>query len=96
VIKSLLVAKDKNYKFNYGKILYGKHLNTYKFKLSNFFEEAERIIKEIFLLKENSPQQCLNRHCGVCGYNKRCRAELTQKDDLSLLSNMPLKRNFKV
>jgi len=95
VIKSLLVAKDKNYKFNYGKILYGKHLNTYKFKLSNFFEEAERIIKEIFLLKENSPQQCLNRHCGVCGYNKRCRAELTQKDDLSLLSNMPLKEILK-
>jgi predicted RecB family nuclease len=42
------------------------------------------------------PDLVLNRHCGECEYQSRCRKIAVEKDDLSLLANMSAKERQKL
>src|SRR5262249_5861947 len=52
----------------------------------------KKIDKIAMMLTSSAPPELiLNRHCGECEFQARCHKEATQKDDLSLLSNMTAK-----
>ena len=58
----------------------------------------QKEIKDITaLLAGNSPPDLvLNRHCGQCEFQARCRKQATEKDELSLLSGMSEKERKKL
>ena len=48
-------------------------------------------------MADNSPPDLvLNRHCGQCEFQARCRKQATEKDELSLLSGMSEKERKKL
>ena len=75
---------------NLGKITYGDAHATLKVKLPSLVSQVRKTIKDITaLLADNSPPDLvLNRHCGQCEFQARCRERATEKDELSLLSGM--------
>jgi predicted RecB family nuclease len=75
---------------NIGKIMHGDGYSTLKVNLYSLGSEVQKRIKEITrLLADNSPPDLvLNRHCGQCEFQARCRKQATEKNELSLLSGM--------
>jgi predicted RecB family nuclease len=67
-------------------------------KLSSLASEVRKRIKDITaLLADNSPPDLvLNRYCGQCEFQARCRKQATEKDELSLLSGMSEKERKKL
>ena len=81
-----------------GKIMHGDSHATLKVKLPSLASEVRKRIKDITaLLADNSPPDLvLNRHCGQCEFQARCRKQATEKDELSLLSGMSEKERKKL
>ena len=81
-----------------GKIMHGDSRATLKVKISSLASEVRKRIKDITaLLADNSPPDLvLNRHCGQCEFQARCRKQATEKDELSLLSGMSEKERKKL
>jgi len=48
------------------------------------------------LTTDKPPDLVLNRHCGECEFQTRCRQKAVEKDDLSLLSGMSEKERKKL
>lgn len=73
-----------------GKIMHGDGHATLTVKLPSLVSEVQNRIKDITtLLAGNSPPELvLNRHCGQCEFQARCRKQALEKDELSLLSGM--------
>src|SRR5437016_4548201 len=78
---------------NHGTIIFGHSFSVSRFSLQSHRTEARRILKEIKQLNSElrEPRCYWNRHCTLCEYQTRCRAELLAKDDLSLLANIKRK-----
>ena len=81
-----------------GKIMHGDGHATLKVKLTSLAREVQKRIKDITaLLADNSPPDLvLNRHCGQCEFQARCRKQATEKNELSLLSGMSEKERNKL
>ena len=73
-----------------GKIVHGDGHAILHVKTSAFASEVRKLIKSITALLDNNspPAILLNRHCGQCEFQSRCRALARERDDLSLLSGM--------
>ena len=73
-----------------GKIVHGDSRATLKVKTHAFTSEVQKRIKDITaLLAGNSPPDLvLNRHCGQCEFQTRCRTQAREKDELSLLTGL--------
>ncbi len=73
-----------------GKIIHGEEQATLKVKTSGMSTQVKSHIKKIIaLLSGHSPPDLsLNRHCTECEFQGHCRKIATEKEDLSLLSNM--------
>jgi predicted RecB family nuclease len=73
-----------------GKIVHGDGYSMLKVNLPSTGSELQKRIRDItVLLADNSPPELvLNRHCGQCEFQGRCRKQAVEKDDLSLLSGM--------
>jgi predicted RecB family nuclease len=73
-----------------GKIVHGARHSMLKVSLHAMDSELRKLIKDItILLADNLPPELvLNRHCGQCEFQGRCRKNALEKDDLSLLSGM--------
>src|SRR5450631_821570 len=71
---------------------------TLKVKTSALASEARKLIKDITALLADTtpPDLVLNRHCGQCEFQARCRKQATDKDELSLLSGMSEKERKKL
>jgi predicted RecB family nuclease len=81
-----------------GKIMHGDDHATLKVKTHALASEVRKLIKDITtLLADNTPPDLvLNRHCGQCEFQARCRKQATDKDELSLLSGMSEKERKKL
>lgn len=81
-----------------GKIIHGEEQATLKVKTSGMSTQVKNHIKKIVtLLSSHSPPDLsLNRHCTECEFQDHCRKIATEKDDLSLLSNMSGKERQKL
>ena len=72
-----------------GKIVHGDTHSTLKVKTLAFASEVRKRIKDItaLLAGKSPPDLVLNRHCGQCEFQTRCRTLAREKDELSLLTN---------
>jgi predicted RecB family nuclease len=83
---------------SHGKIIHGDNHATLNVKISSLASEVQKRIKDITVLLANNspPDLVLNRHCGQCDFQARCRKQATEKDELSLLSGMSDKERKKL
>src|SRR5215469_3163283 len=81
-----------------GKIMHGDSYATVKVRLSSLTAEVRKRMTEVTaLLADNSPPDLLlNRHCGQCEFQARCRKQALEKDELSLLSGISEKERKKL
>jgi predicted RecB family nuclease len=68
-----------------GVLIHGRSCEVRRLKLGTGVEKARRALEELRALPKKPPILLLNDHCQVCEFRKRCHAEATAKDDLSLL-----------
>ncbi len=73
-----------------GKIMYGENYATLKVKTSALATDVRKLTDKIgtLLASPSPPDLVLNRHCGECEFESRCRQKAIEKDDLSLLAGM--------
>jgi predicted RecB family nuclease len=82
---------------NLGKIIHGDNHAALKVKTSSLTSEVRKRLDKIASLLSSTtpPDLVLNRHCGECEFQARCKQKAIEKDDLSLLSNMKEKERKK-
>jgi predicted RecB family nuclease len=87
---ALLLSEAVGSEVNLGKIVHGDSHATVKVKILAFVSGVRKRIKDITtLLASNSPPDLvLNRHCGQCEFQTRCRTQARKNDVLSLLSGI--------
>jgi len=73
-----------------GKLVHGRDLRTVTVHLDPWIKKARRILSAIRKYENSStpPPLILNRHCGECEFQKRCRQLAVDQDNLSLLGNL--------
>jgi predicted RecB family nuclease len=87
---ALVLSEAAGREVRLGKITHGDGHATLKVNVSSLTSEVKKRIKDITaLLADNTPPNAvLNRHCGQCEFQLRCRKQATDKDELSLLSGL--------
>lgn len=95
---ALVLSKVLGRPVGLGKIIHGEEQATLKVKTSGMSTQVMNHIKKIIkLLSGHSPPDIsLNRHCAECEFQDHCRKIATDKDDVSLLSNMSEKERQKL
>jgi predicted RecB family nuclease len=75
---------------SFGKIIHGDDHGEVKVKMAALAGEARKCVERIatLLSRPAPPELVLNRHCGECEFQTRCRRKAIETDDLSLLSGM--------
>ena len=75
---------------SFGKIIHGDDTSEVKVKTAALSGEVRRRVERIatLLSRPTAPELVLNRHCGECEFQTRCRRKAIETDDLSLLSGM--------
>ena len=87
---AVALSKALKREVSLGKIIHGDNYATLKVKTSALVGEARKRLEKIAELLANPtpPDLVLNRHCGECEFQARCRKIAVEKDDLSLLARM--------
>jgi predicted RecB family nuclease len=95
---ALLLSEAVGRDVNQGKIVHGDSHATLSVKTLAFAREVQKRITDITaLLAGNAPPDLvLNRHCGQCEFQSRCRTKAREKDELSLLSGISEKDRNKL
>jgi len=72
------------------RIIHGDDSVSLKVKTSGLMNEVRNRVEKMRTLLSNSspPDLVLNRSCGECEFQTRCRQKAIEKDDLSLLAKM--------
>src|ERR1017187_7775408 len=75
---------------NFGKIIHGDDHRERRVKTAALAVEVRKCVERItsLLSRPAPPELVLNRHCGECEFQTRCRQKAIETDDLSLLSGM--------
>ena len=94
---AVALSKALKREVSLGKIIHGDNYATLKVKTSALVDEARKRLEKItaLLASPTPPDLVLNRHCGECEFQARCRKIAVEKDDLSLLANMSAKERQK-
>ncbi len=81
-----------------GRIIYGRQRARVTVQLAGLLDKVRLILASIATqqAKGTFPPLVLNKHCAECEFQSRCRQIATEKDDLSLLSNMTEKERRKL
>jgi predicted RecB family nuclease len=98
VFGALALAKTLAAKVDTAKIIHGDKGTTFRLKTNTLSRVVNKTIGQIAVLLSSSstPDLILNRHCPQCGFQSRCRMRAVEKDDLSLLANMPDKERARL
>lgn len=93
LLQSYYIQKECNIKIEYVKVIYGKHLNKRKFKLSALTLSIKKLIGALNAIAIDSaePSLILNNHCAVCEYRAYCMKKAKADDNLSLLDRATTK-----
>ncbi|MCX6982781.1 MAG: IS66 family transposase [Verrucomicrobia bacterium] len=97
-LDAVALSKALKREVSLGKIIHGDDHATLKVKTSALAGEVRKRLEKIAALLANPapPDLVLNRHCGECEFQARCRKIAIEKDDLSLLANMSAKERQKL
>ena len=87
---ALAVSQDLAHVPHVGKLVHGRDHRTVKVHLDPWIKKARRCLSAIRTheIPNTPPPLILNRHCGECEFQKRCRQLALDQDDLSLLANL--------
>jgi predicted RecB family nuclease len=86
------------HEIDFGKIIHGDDHRVLKVKTSALSGHVWKCIERVAALLScpTPPDLVLNRHCGECEFQTRCREKAIEADDLSLLSGMSEKERKKL
>src|SRR5207237_8972416 len=86
----LVVSKITERENGFAKIIHGDDHKTLKVKTAILYSEVQKRIERAaaLLSSRTAPDLALNRHCGECEFQTRCRQKAIEPDDLSLLQGM--------
>jgi predicted RecB family nuclease len=92
------LSKSLRREVSVGRIIHGDDHAALKVKTSAMTSEVQKRVGKIAKLLGNAtpPELVLNHHCAACEFQARCKQQAVEKDDLSLLSNMPEKERTKL
>ena len=95
---AVALSKALKREVSLGKIIHGDDHATLKVKTSGLAGEVRKRVEKMAALLSSPvpPDLVLNRHCGECEFQARCRKIAVEKDDLSLLANMSAKERQKL
>jgi len=87
---AFVLSETQGREVGLGKIIHGEGQATLKVKTSVLTREAQKLTEKIatLLSSHSASDLVLNRHCGECEFQARCRQKAIEADDLSLLSGM--------
>ena len=87
---ALVLSEATGCDVSLGKIMHGDGYATFRIKLSPLVRAVRKRVTDTaaLLARETPPDLVLNRHCGQCEFQSRCRKQATEKDELSLLSGV--------
>lgn len=90
VFDALVLSKHIGRVVRVGKIIHGDDDAVLKVKVAPLVGTVEQLTEKVAALVSGDlpPDLVLNRHCGECEFQTRCRQKATEKDDLSLLSSL--------
>ena len=96
--EALAVAKALGTKVGMAKIIHGDNGATFKVKANTLSRVVNKTIGQVtsLLSTSSAPDLILKRHCPECGFQSHCRKKAVEKDDLSLLANMPDKERARL
>ncbi len=96
--EALVLAKALGARVGIAKVIHGDKGTTSKLRTDALSRTANRIVGKIanLLSSSSAPDLILNKHCPECGFQSRCRKKAVEKDDLSLLANMPAKERARL
>lgn len=96
--EAMTLSKSLGRKVSYGKVIHGDGHVALKVKTASLYNRVDKLIEKIEALisADKAPDLVLNRHCGECEFQIRCRQKAVEKDDLSLLSGMSEKERKKL
>jgi len=85
---ALVFSEATGREVSFGKIIHGDDHSEGKVKTAALAGEVRKCVERIatLLSSPTPPQLVLNRHCGECEFQTRCRQKAIETDDLSLLS----------
>jgi predicted RecB family nuclease len=87
---ALAVSKDLALVPPLGRLVHGRDNRTVTVHLDPWIKKARRFLSAIrkYESPTTPPPLILNRHCGECEFQERCRQLAVDHDDLSLLANL--------
>ena len=95
---ALVLSKVLGRDVNLGKIIHGDDQAALKVRIPPLVAGVRKLIAKVRVLlsSQTPPDLVLNRHCGECEFQLRCRQQATEKDDLSQLPGMATKDRKKL
>jgi predicted RecB family nuclease len=95
---ALVLSEMSGWAVTLAKIIHGDDHSTLKVKTAGLRNRVTKLTEKIaaLLSTDSAPDLVLNRHCGECEFQGRCRPKAVEKDDLSLLSGMSPKERKKL
>ena len=95
---ALVLSEATGRHISSGKIIHGDDHSVVKVKTAALSGEVRKRIDRIsaLLSSPTPPDLVLNRHCGECEFQNRCRQKAIEADELSLLSGMSEKDRKKL
>lgn len=96
--EALVLAKSIGAKVGAAKIVHGEKWSVFSVRVNLLSHAVHKAVSQTAALLSTSspPDLILNRHCPECEFQDHCRKIATEKDDLSLLSNMSEKERQKL
>jgi predicted RecB family nuclease len=96
--EALALAKASGAKVGIAKLMHGGKRTNSKVNVDALTRVVNKTVGQIVNLLSSlfPPVLILNKHCPECGFQSRCRMKAVEKDDLSLLANMPDKERARL
>ncbi|MDO1450862.1 TM0106 family RecB-like putative nuclease [Rhodocytophaga aerolata] len=91
VVKALIFnAQNKKTKIKYVLFIKGETVKTYKIQITSQTQQGKKVLLQLNKLSvgELITKPQWKSHCTICCFQKICRKELQEKDDLSLISGL--------
>jgi len=95
---AFVLSKVTEREIGFGKIIHGDDHRALKVKTVTLYGQVQKRIERVaaLLSSRTPPDLVLNRHCGECEFQTRCRQKAIETDELSLLSGMSEKERKKL
>jgi predicted RecB family nuclease len=98
VFDALVLSKTLGTKIGTTVIIHGDKRSVFTVKANALSRVVHKTVGQVAALMAapSPPDLILNRHCSECGFEARCRKKAVEKDDLSLLANLPDKERVRL